>query len=155
MTRKQRRLLLIAVAGAVIAAALGLILYALSGQIALFRTPTELASGAIEPDRRIRIGGLVAEGSVVRDGTSVTFAVTDTVNSVTVTYTGLLPDLFREGQGVVAEGVLDESRVFRADSVLAKHDENYMPKEVVDALKAQGVWEEGQPGGPMPPTAKN
>ena len=95
-----------------------------------------------------RLGGLVEEGTVKRgDGAEVSFAVTDTNDSVNVTYTGILPDLFREGQGVVAEGVFDPSaNVFKADTILAKHDENYMPKEVADALKAQGVWKEGEEG---------
>ncbi|BBE72033.1 cytochrome c-type biogenesis protein CcmE [Pleomorphomonas sp. SM30] len=149
MTRKQRRLVLIAVAGSVLAVAVGLTLYGLSGQIALFKTPTEIAEGTVEPGRRLRIGGLVKEGSVVKanGGATVSFAVTDTVNDVAVTYTGLLPDLFREGQGVVAEGALGPDGRFAADTVLAKHDENYMPKEVVDSLKAQGVWQEGAEGG--------
>ncbi len=147
MTRKQRRLTLIAVAGSVLALAVGLTLYGLSGQIALFRTPTEVATQAVPAGQRLRIGGLVKEGSVVKDGgATVRFEVTDTANAVPVTYTGLLPDLFREGQGVVAEGTLGGDGVFAADTVLAKHDEKYMPKEVVDALKAQGVWQEnGQP----------
>jgi cytochrome c-type biogenesis protein CcmE len=146
MTRKQRRLTLIGVAGAVLASALGLTLFALSGQIALFKTPTDLVQQTIDPGQRLRIGGLVKDGSVVRGtGATVSFEVTDTANDVAVVYTGLLPDLFREGQGVVTEGVLGEDGVFRADTVLAKHDENYMPKEVVDALKAQGRWQEGTP----------
>ena len=144
MTRKQRRLTLIGVAGAVLASAVGLVLFALSGQISLFKTPTELVESGAPSGQRLRIGGLVKEGSVDRSaGTTVRFEVTDTVSSVPVTYTGLLPDLFREGQGVVTEGVLDGSGLFQADTVLAKHDENYMPKEVVDSLKAQGVWQEG------------
>ena len=156
LTRKTRRLVLIGTVGAVLAAAVGLVLFALSGEITLYKTPTEITEQPIAQDRRLRIGGLVEVGSVARkDGGQVDFKVTDTVNAVTVTYTGLLPDLFQEGQGVVAEGRLDPSGLFHADTVLAKHDERYMPKEVVDALKAQGVWEEGQPGGPMPPTAKN
>jgi cytochrome c-type biogenesis protein CcmE len=144
MTRKQRRLTLIGIAGAVLAVAAGLVLGALSDQIALFRTPTELVQQQVLPGQRVRIGGLVKEGSILRgEGATVTFGVTDTANDVPVTYVGILPDLFREGQGVVAEGVLDDSGMFRADTVLAKHDETYMPKEVVDALKAQGVWQEG------------
>lgn len=152
LTRKSRRLVLIGTVGAVLALAVGLALYALSNEITLYKTPTEIAEQSIKPGQRLRIGGLVETGSVVRgaDG-RVDFKVTDTASSLAVTYTGLLPDLFQEGQGVVAEGALDGSGLFRADTVLAKHDERYMPKEVVDALKAQGVWEEGQPGGPMPP----
>lgn len=147
MTRKQRRLTLIGTAGAVLACAVGLVLWGLSGEIALFKTPTDLVQAGAEPGQRLRIGGLVKEGSVSRDGgTTVRFEVTDTANAVPVTYTGLLPDLFREGQGVVAEGVLRPDGLFTADTVLAKHDENYMPKEVVDSLKAQGVWQEGEDG---------
>lgn len=147
MTRKQRRLILIATAGTVLGVAVALVLSAMSGQIALFKTPTELATTSVAPGQRLRIGGLVEEGSLRHgDGVDVAFRVTDTANSVAVTYTGILPDLFREGQGVVAEGVVDETGTFRADSVLAKHDETYMPKEVVDALKAQGVWEGGGEG---------
>jgi cytochrome c-type biogenesis protein CcmE len=147
MTRKQRRLVLIGTSGAVLAVAVGLVLSAMSGQIALFKTPTELSEQTISPGQRLRIGGLVEDGSVRRGpGADVAFRVTDTANAVPVTYTGILPDLFREGQGVVAEGVIDETGTFRADTVLAKHDETYMPKEVVDALKAQGVWKEGETG---------
>ncbi len=156
MTRKTRRLILIGTVGAVLAAAVGLVLYALSGEITLYKTPTEITEQPRAEGRRLRIGGLVEVGSVTRkDGGQVDFKVTDTANAVPVTYTGLLPDLFKEGQGVVAEGMLDAAGLFHADTVLAKHDERYMPKEVVDALKAQGVWEEGQPGGPTPPMAKN
>ncbi len=155
MTRKTRRLILIGTVGAVLASAVGLVLFALSGEITLYKTPTEVVEQVAADGRRLRIGGLVEVGSVVRkDGGQVEFKVTDTANAVTVTYRGLLPDLFQEGQGVVAEGKLDQSGLFQADTVLAKHDERYMPKEVVDALKAQGVWEEGQPGGPIPPSAK-
>lgn len=143
MTRKQRRLTLIAAAGTVLAVSAGLVLNAASSRITLFKTPTEIAQGSAgQGDQRLRIGGLVKDGSVLRgEGATVRFAVTDTVNDVPVTYVGLLPDLFREGQGVVAEGRLGPDGVFTADNVLAKHDENYMPKEVVDSLKAQGVWE--------------
>jgi cytochrome c-type biogenesis protein CcmE len=156
MNRKTRRLILIGTVGAILAAAIGLVLFALSGQITLYKTPTEISEQPMAEGRRLRIGGLVEVGSVVRkDGGQVEFKVTDTANAVLVTYTGLLPDLFKEGQGVVAEGKLDAAGLFQADTVLAKHDERYMPKEVVDALKAQGVWIEGQPGGPTPLAAKN
>ncbi|MFO1149264.1 MAG: cytochrome c maturation protein CcmE [Alsobacter sp.] len=150
MTRKQRRLLLIGGALAVLGLAAGLVLFALNDSIVFFRTPSEIASQGIAPGTRLRIGGLVKEGSVRKGADQlVEFEVTDTAKSVPVRYKGLLPDLFREGQGVVAEGVLEASGGFRADSVLAKHDENYMPKEVADALKKQGVWNEGKgnPGG--------
>jgi cytochrome c-type biogenesis protein CcmE len=142
MTRKQRRLGMIAGAGVVLAAAAALVLVALRDQIVFFYSPTELTEKALPAGTRVRIGGLVADGSVKRDADgSVSFAVTDTANDVVVAYRGILPDLFREGQGVVAEGMLTATHSINAESVLAKHDERYMPKEVVDALKAQGVWE--------------
>ena len=145
MTRKQRRLTMIASAGAVLALAAALVLLALRDQIVFFYSPTELTEKALAPGTRVRIGGLVEEGSVVRNGDgSVRFAVTDTAKIVSVAYQGILPDLFREGQGIVAEGVLAGDGSVNAETVLAKHDENYMPKEVVDALKAQGVWKEGE-----------
>jgi len=100
---------------------------------------------SVGPGERFRLGGLVEEGSVVRgEGTTIRFSVTDTARSVKVTYSGIVPDLFREGQGVVTEGRLDGNGVFKADTVLARHDENYMPKEVADALKKQGVWQHGE-----------
>ncbi|ADZ71331.1 cytochrome c maturation protein CcmE [Polymorphum gilvum] len=142
MTRKQRRLTLIGSAGVVLAAAVGLILYALNDQIVFFQSPTDVMTKAIPAGQRIRLGGLVEDGSVERgDNATVSFRVTDTANTVQVAFTGILPDLFREGQGVVTEGVIGPDGVFRADSVLAKHDETYMPKEVADALKQQGVWQ--------------
>jgi cytochrome c-type biogenesis protein CcmE len=147
MTRKQRRLTLIGGAGVVLAAAAGLILYALSDQIVFFQTPTDVVSKQIAPGQRIRLGGLVEEGSVERRANAeVLFRVTDTTSTVQVAYKGILPDLFREGQGVVTEGMIGPDGVFKADNVLAKHDENYVPKEVADALKEQGVWkgDEGQ-----------
>ncbi len=141
MTRKQRRLALIGSAGGVLAIAAGLVLYALSDQIVFFRTPTDIAENSVESGVRIRLGGLVADGSVERGtGTLVKFAVTDTEHTVGVVYEGVLPDLFREGQGVVTEGKMLQNGTFEADTVLAKHDENYMPKEVADALKDKGVW---------------
>ena len=145
MTRKQRRLTLIGIAGAVLAGAVGLILFALSDQIVFFQSPTDIVEKGVPPNQRIRLGGLVEDGSVERSGdANVRFKVTDTANAVTVTYTGILPDLFREGQGVVTEGTVGPDGVFVADSVLAKHDENYMPKEVAEALKQQGVWQGAQ-----------
>lgn len=141
MTRKQRRLTMIGAAGAVLAVAVGLILYALNDQIVFFQSPTDVVEKDIPMGQRIRLGGLVEEGSVIRSlDANVSFRVTDTANSVPVTYKGILPDLFREGQGVVTEGVLSSDGIFTADSVLAKHDENYVPKEVAEALKQQGVW---------------
>lgn len=152
MTRKQRRLVLIGGALAVLGVSAGLVLFALNDSIVFFRTPSDLVEKSVPPGTRLRIGGLVKEGSVRKGAEQqVEFEVTDTVKAVPVHYKGLLPDLFREGQGVVAEGVLEASGTFRADSVLAKHDENYMPKEVADALKKQGVWNEGKgPAGMAP-----
>ena len=144
MTRKQKRLAMIGGIGAVLAAAVGLVATALRDEIVFFYTPTEvLAQGKAQPGQRIRLGGLVKDGSVAKDGQRVAFAVTDTETDIPVTYVGILPDLFREGQGVVTEGVVGTDGVFAADTVLAKHDENYMPKEVADALKEKGVWKEG------------
>lgn len=142
MTRKQRRLTLIGSALAVLGLAAGLVLYALNDTIVFFHGPTDVVEKGIQPGVRFRIGGLVKEGSLVRGpNQTIRFEVTDTNKAVPVTYQGLLPDLFREGQGVVAEGALQPSGEFKADSVLAKHDENYMPKEVADSLKQQGVWQ--------------
>ncbi len=142
MTRKGRRLVLISSALAVLGIALGLVLFALRDNVVFFYGPTELAEKKPAPGTRLRIGGLVKDGSLVKgDGKAVTFAITDSNNNVNVSYTGLLPDLFREGQGVVAEGVVNTDGSFRADSVLAKHDERYMPREVADSLKKQGVWQ--------------
>ena len=136
MTRKQRRAAFIAVGVGILAAAVLLIAVALRDTIVFFHTPTEIAEKHVLAGKRIRLGGLVAAGSVKRGaGTSVEFAITDTAKTISVSYTGLLPDLFREGQGVVAEGRLDSAGRFIADTVLAKHDENYMPPEVAKALK--------------------
>ena len=158
MTRKQRRLTLIGLALGVLGLAAGLVLYALNDTIVFFHGPSDVVEKNIQPGTRFRIGGLVKPGSLVRGADlAVSFEVTDTKRSVPVSYKGILPDLFREGQGVVAEGMLQASGVFRADSVLAKHDETYMPKEVADALKKQGVWQPGdakpgavKPGGTPP-----
>ncbi|MBN9061297.1 MAG: cytochrome c biogenesis protein CcmE [Rhizobiales bacterium 65-9] len=142
MSRRQRRLALIGSALAVLAAAAALVLTALRDSIVFFHPPTEIVEKAIAPGSRLRVGGLVKEGSLVRgEGRSVRFVVTDTKTDLPVSYAGILPDLFREGQGVVAEGVLQADHSFRADSVLAKHDEKYMPREVADALKKQGLWQ--------------
>lgn len=144
MTRKQRRLVLISSALAVLALAVGLVLFALRENIVFFYTPSQLAEKAPPSGSRLRIGGLVKAGSLTREaGNAVHFAVTDQSRDITVTYTGLLPDLFREGQGVVAEGTLQKDGAFRADNVLAKHDERYMPRDVADALKKQGLWQDG------------
>ncbi|MFO1102710.1 MAG: cytochrome c maturation protein CcmE [Methylocystis sp.] len=141
MTRKGKRLTLIAGAMAVLGLAAGLMLFALRDNIVFFYTPSELAKKQVAAGARLRIGGLVKEGSVVKNGQDVNFTITDKTSDLAVSYTGLLPDLFREGQGVVADGVLQQGGGFRADSVLAKHDERYMPRDVADALKKQGVWQ--------------
>ncbi len=144
MTRKKRCLVLISSALAVLGVAVGLVLVALRDNIVFFYGPSELAQKAPHAGQRLRIGGLVREGSLVHEGEStVRFAVTDKKQDVAVTYTGPLPDLFREGQGVVAEGTLGQDKLFHADNILAKHDERYMPREVADALKKQGVWRGG------------
>ncbi|MGH6849892.1 MAG: cytochrome c maturation protein CcmE [Methylocella sp.] len=144
MTRKKRRLALIFSALAALSLALGLVLVALRDNIVFFYGPSELAQKAPRGGQRLRIGGLVREGSLVHEGgQTVRFAVTDKTHQVEVTYSGVLPDLFREGQGVVAEGTLGQDKVFHADSILAKHDERYMPRDVADALKKQGVWRGG------------
>ena len=141
MTRKQRRGVLIGTCLVVLGVAVGLVLYAMRDSIVFFYSPSEVAKMGIAPGQRFRLGGLVETGSVMRGhGTTIRFAVTDKVTTLPVTYTGVLPDLFREGQGVVAEGTLATDGVFHADNVLAKHDENYMPPEVAKKLKEQGVW---------------
>ena len=143
MTRKQKRLLGIGSIGAVLAAAVALVAFALQDEIVFFYSPTDIiVEKKVASGQRFRIGGLVKMASLVKDGEHVSFIVTDTSNEVAVTHTGILPDLFREGQGIIAEGMLGEDGVFAADTVLAKHDENYMPKEVADALKKQGVWQD-------------
>ena len=142
MTRKQKRLALIAGIGAVLLAAVLMVMSALRDKIVFFYTPAEIVSGGkAAPGQRIRLGGLVKQGSLARDGQTANFVVTDTEKEITVRYTGILPDLFREGQGVVSEGALQADGVFVADTVLAKHDENYIPREVADALKKKGVWQ--------------
>jgi cytochrome c-type biogenesis protein CcmE len=143
MTRKQRRLVLVGTGTGVLTIAAALVLFAFRDSIVFFDSPTEVVEKHLAPGKRIRLGGLVKSGSLVRsDNLTVHFAVTDGRQEVPVAYSGALPDLFREGQGVVAEGALDASGLFRADTILAKHDENYMPREVADALKKQGRWQE-------------
>ncbi len=147
MTRKQKRLAVIGGGMSFIIAAVLLVMFAFSQSVAYFYMPADLAKNPVPPGTRIRLGGLVGSGSIIRGvGSTVQFAVTDaTGDLVRVRYTGILPDLFREGQGVVTEGRFETgSDVFTADTVLAKHDEKYMPKEVADRLKAQGLWQEGQ-----------
>jgi cytochrome c-type biogenesis protein CcmE len=143
MTRKQRRFALIAGGVGVLAVAVLLVLFAMKDSIVFFNSPSDIVEKHIAPGARIRLGGLVAPGSVTRgEALSVRFEVTDGNRAIPVTYQGILPDLFREGQGIVAEGALDGAGVFKADNVLAKHDETYMPKEVADALKKQGHWKD-------------
>ncbi|MBK9077718.1 MAG: cytochrome c maturation protein CcmE [Hyphomicrobium sp.] len=140
MTRKQKRGVMIGAGVATLALAAILVLFAMKDSIVFFHTPSDIAEKHIPAGQRIRLGGLVADGSVQRgQGTTVTFKVTDTLKDIPVAFTGVLPDLFREGQGVVAEGKLDANGVFVADSVLAKHDENYMPAEVKKSLEERGV----------------
>ena len=143
MTRKQRRLTMIGGSLAVLAVAAALVLNAMRDSIVFFSTPSTAAEKHIAAGKRFRLGGLVEPGSLVRgDNLAVSFQVGDGSATLPVSYKGILPDLFREGQGVVAEGALDASGVFKADTVLAKHDENYMPREVADALKKQGHWKD-------------
>ena len=142
MTRKGRRLVLIGLAGLVLTAAAGLVLTALNDTIVFFNAPTQVLEKPPAQGTRFRLGGLVETGSVGRSGSDVKFSVTDGAHKVAVSFTGLLPDLFREGQGVIAEGTLGADGVFVADTVLAKHDETYMPREVADSLKEKGVWQE-------------
>ena len=149
MTRKGRRLAMIGSVAVVLGIAASLVLFAMRDSIVFFYGPTEITEKNITPGTRLRVGGLVEDGSVVRGADQiVTFKVSDTSQTIAVTYRGHLPDLFREGQGVVAEGVLIGPGQFRADSVLAKHNENYMPKEVADTLKKQGHWQENKEGKP-------
>lgn len=144
MTRKQRRLVLIGSSLGVLAIAAGLVLNALSDSIVFFNSPSDIAEKHIAPGTRIRVGGLVKPGSVQRgENLNIRFEVTDGKSDVPVHYQGIVPDLFREGQGVVAEGKLEAGGI-AADTVLAKHDERYMPREVVDALKKSGRWGEGE-----------
>jgi cytochrome c-type biogenesis protein CcmE len=142
-TRRRQRLIMIVSGLSVLGLALGLVLYAMRGTIVFFHSPSMVKEKSIAAGQRFRLGGLVREGSVMRgDQQNLSFDVTDTRHVIAVTYRGLIPDLFREGQGVVTEGKLDASGIFRADTVLARHDENYMPREVADSLKKQGHWHE-------------
>lgn len=143
MTRKKKRLALIISALVVLGGATGLVLYGLGGSIYFFYTPSEVLAHHVKPGTRLRIGGLVKTGSVVHDGTTVHFLVTDGKDSIPVSFKGQLPDLFRAGQGVVADGVLGTSGMV-ATAVLAKHDERYMPRSVAEALKKDGLWRGGK-----------
>ena len=144
MTRKQRRLYFVLLGMAALGAAVALVLTAISDSLVYFYSPTDIVSQRIPEGRRMRIGGLVEEGSVKKDGKLVTFKITDITNTVPVAYSGIVPDLFREGQGVVVEGRVEKDGLFHASEVLAKHDEKYMPKEVADALKKSGQWNDGK-----------
>ena len=147
MTRKRRRLVLIGGGLGVLAIAVALVLGALRDTIVFFNSPSDVADKHVAPGARIRLGGLVQPGSLVRgDNLKIRFEVTDGKSKLPVSYQGVLPDLFREGQGVVAEGALDAEGVFNADTILAKHDETYMPKEVADALKKSGHWKDAYGG---------
>ena len=142
MTRKQKRLSIIVSGLSVLGLAAAMVLFALRQEIVFFRTPSDLVEAPIAQGVRLRLGGLVEKGSVARgEGTKISFVVTDSIKTIKVNYEGILPDLFREGQGVVTEGAIGADGAFVADSVLAKHDENYMPKEVSDSLKEKGVWQ--------------
>ena len=145
MKRKTRRLYIVVAGMLCLGAAAALVLAAFEDSIVFFYSPTDLEAKAPPGDRRLRVGGLVVEDSVEKlpDGVGIRFAVTDTATSVVVTYRGILPDLFREGQGVIAEGRLGRDGVFRADEVLAKHDEKYMPPEVAEAIRKSGRWKGG------------
>ncbi len=147
MTRKQRRLYFVVLGVLAVGAAAALVLTALREDVAFFFSPSEIVEAKVTTDgRRIRLGGLVEQGSIAREGAIVRFNITDGAHMVPVMYSGLLPDLFREGQGVVTEGKLGKDGVFQASEVLAKHDENYMPKEVAESLKKTGHWQgESQP----------
>jgi cytochrome c-type biogenesis protein CcmE len=150
--RKQQRLALVILSLLLIGGATGLVLAALQDKVAFFVSPSDVAQQRFEAGRHFRLGGLVVDGSVRREADgAVRFAVTDTARQVDVVYKGLLPDLFRDGQGVVAQGKLRPDGVFEAAEVLAKHDENYMPKEVADALKRSGHWQEQAGGGLQSP----
>ncbi len=146
MTRKRRRLYMVLAGMVLLSGAVALVLAALDENLSYFYDPSNISEAP--PGRSIRLGGLVEEGSVERqaDGLTVTFRVTDMANSIAVTYKGLLPDLFREGQGVITQGTLGPDRVFVAREVLAKHDETYMPREVADALKKSGQWKGAEAG---------
>lgn len=139
--KKKRRIRLIVISFVALALATGLIGYAMKDGISFFRSPSEVAEAPPPASERFRLGGLVEEGSLIRgQGKTITFRVTDGAASVAVAYTGVLPDLFAEGQGMIATGTL-VNNTFEATEILAKHDEDYMPKEVTDALKEQGVYQ--------------
>jgi cytochrome c-type biogenesis protein CcmE len=151
--RKRRRMIIVAVAAVILAVAAALVVNALRDTVVYFHSPSEVEARLDDPkfhlrERRFRVGGLVEEGSLVKlpDGATLEFRVTDGVASLPVRYSGLVPDLFREGQGVVALGRMGDDGIFVADEILAKHDEKYMPPEVADALKKSGYWQHDQQG---------
>jgi cytochrome c-type biogenesis protein CcmE len=142
VTRKKRRLYIVVLSLLALGSAAALVLSALRDDIVFFFSPTEIVQENVPTEgRRIRLGGLVEQGSVVKTGAKVAFRVTDGANALPVVFEGILPDLFREGQGVVTEGRMGQGGVFQATEVLAKHDENYMPKEVAESLKKSGHWQ--------------
>jgi len=143
MKRKHRRLLVVVVSLGLFGAGAALVLTAVEDSLVFFYTPADLAERNITGDQLFRLGGLVEEGSVRQSGSTTLFRVTDFTGTVPVSFNGVLPDLFREGQGVVAEGSLQADGTFKASQVLAKHDETYMPKEVAEALKNSGRWKDG------------
>jgi cytochrome c-type biogenesis protein CcmE len=149
MTRKRQRLYFVLVGMLALGGAAALVLNAFEESLVFFYSPTDALAKDIPADRRFRVGGLVEEGSVARqaNGLTVGFRVTDLKTSILVAYTGMLPDMFREGQGVVAEGYLGADGTFRAEDVLAKHDETYMPPEVAEALRESGLWRGGEASG--------
>jgi cytochrome c-type biogenesis protein CcmE len=144
VTRKKRRLYMLLAGMTSLGVAAALVLFAFRDNLVFFYSPSDLVEKHVAPERRVRIGGLVEENSVERQGKVMDFRVTDGKTQLKVTYSGAVPDLFREGQGVVAEGKLRPDGVFAAESVLAKHDEAYMPPEVADALKRSGHWQPNQ-----------
>ena len=145
MKRKHKRFLLVLGSLGLVGAGAALVLTAVEDSLVFFYTPADLTERAVAPGQKFRLGGLVEAGSVQQNGTTTRFRVTDLTATVAVSFTGVLPDLFREGQGVVAEGSLGPDGAFTATQVLAKHDETYMPKEVAEALKNSGRWQDGAP----------
>ena len=157
MTRKRRRLYFVGLGLLGLFTATAMMLTAMEDNIVFFFSPSEMKGRQVAPDQRLRVGGLVEDGSVNKAGETITFTVTDTVEKLKIQYTGILPDLFREGQGIVAEGKMGRDGVFMASDVLAKHDENYMPPEIAEALKKSGNWhpEESTAQADMPATTPN
>ena len=144
MKAKHRRLVAVVAGVTILGASVFLALFAVQDNLVFFHEPTDVLAGKVKPDQRFKLGGLVEMGSVqhVPNTATIDFTVTDLKNAIPVVFTGIPPDLFREGQCIVAEGKLDRDGVFHADQLLAKHDENYMPKEIADSLKKKGEWDE-------------